>query len=63
VPARDVTLAWATFSDAVDEAGVSRRYGGIHFAQADLVGRSLGRLVGAQVWDKTRASITGASAP
>jgi len=63
VPARDVTLAWATFSDAVDEAGVSRRYGGIHFAQADLVGRSLGWLVGAQVWDKTRASITGASAP
>jgi len=63
VPARDVTLAWATFSDAADEAGVSRRYGGIHFAQADLVGRSLGRLVGAQVWDKTRAYITGASAP
>jgi len=42
---------------------VSRRYGGIHFAQADLVGRSLGRLVGAQVWDKTRAYITGSPSP
>src|SRR5262249_40101075 len=35
VPARDVTLAWPTFSDAAAQAGMSRRYGGIHFEQGD----------------------------
>lgn len=50
VPARDLTLAWNTFSEAADEAGISRRYGGIHFAQGDLEGRTLGRRVGRQAW-------------
>ena len=59
VPATDVTLAWATFSAAADEAGLSRRYGGIHFPDGDLVGRSMGRQVGAQVWDKAQTYING----
>jgi hypothetical protein len=59
VPTEDVTLAWATFSDAADQAGLSRRYGGIHFEQADLMGRMLGRQVGARVWEKAQAYITG----
>lgn len=59
-PAADVTLSWATFSDAADEAGISRRYGGIHFEQGDLVGRALGRQVAAQAWDRAQAYITGA---
>jgi hypothetical protein len=50
VPTRDVTLHWDTFSAAADEAGLSRRYGGIHFRQGDLVGRSIGREVGARAW-------------
>ncbi|GAC1480077.1 MAG: hypothetical protein NVS1B4_25090 [Gemmatimonadaceae bacterium] len=54
VPARDVTLTWATFSEAADQAGMSRRYGGIHFVQADLQARALGRLVGAQAWKKAQ---------
>src|SRR5205807_1257903 len=33
VPADDLTLSWATFSEAADQAGISRRYGGIHFEQ------------------------------
>lgn len=41
-PAHPVTLSWATFADAADEAGMSRRYGGIHFRDADLAGRKLG---------------------
>jgi hypothetical protein len=49
-PARDVTLSWATFSDAAAEAGFSRRYGGIHFAQGDLDARSTGRAVARQCW-------------
>ncbi|MCU1284094.1 MAG: motif putative anchor domain protein [Acidobacteriales bacterium] len=58
-PASNVTLHWATFSDAADEAGMSRRYGGIHFEDADLAGRKMGRLVGAQVWTKAQHYITG----
>lgn len=49
-PKYDVTLSWATFSDAADEAGMSRRYGGIHFADADLDGRMIGRKVAEIDW-------------
>jgi hypothetical protein len=59
VPATDVTLSWATFSAAADEAGLSRRYGGIHFEAGDLAGRAMGRRIGAQAWDKAQAYITG----
>ncbi len=59
VPHADVTLSWATFSDAADEAGVSRRYGGIHFEDADLRGREMGRLIGAQAWNKAQAYLSG----
>lgn len=52
VPAADLTLSWPTFSDAANEAGVSRRFGGIHFIQGDLDGRARGPLVGAQAWRK-----------
>jgi hypothetical protein len=60
-PASDVTLSWATFSEAADQAGLSRRYGGIHFPEGDLAGRAMGRLVGVQVWDKAQAYIKGAA--
>ena len=59
MPATDVTLSWATFSDAADEAGISRRYGGIHFEDGDLKGRVMGRQIDAQAWDKAQAYITG----
>jgi hypothetical protein len=59
VPATDVTLSWTTFSEAADEAGISRRYGGIHFVQGDLQGRSRGRLVGRQVWTTALTYFTG----
>lgn len=52
VPASDLTLTWATFKDAADQAGMSRRYGGIHFGQGDLDGRTAGRLVAQQAWTK-----------
>jgi hypothetical protein len=49
-PAADITLHWPTFSAAADQAGRSRRYGGIHFRDGDLVGRALGHLVGLRSW-------------
>jgi hypothetical protein len=59
VPAQDVTLTWATFTDAADEAGASRRYGGIHFLDGDLNGRALGRRIGEAVWEKASNLFTG----
>jgi hypothetical protein len=34
-PAQPVVLRWNTFQEAADEAGISRRYGGIHFQDGD----------------------------
>ncbi|MFN2138685.1 MAG: DUF6851 domain-containing protein, partial [Candidatus Promineifilaceae bacterium] len=47
-PAEVVVLQWPTFQDAADEAGLSRRYGGIHFQDGDLRGRAMGTQIGAQ---------------
>jgi hypothetical protein len=62
-PAQPVTLKWDTFTDAADEAGMSRRYGGIHFARADLAGRKLGRLVADKVWPKAQGYFDGSAKP
>jgi uncharacterized protein DUF6851/vanadium-dependent haloperoxidase-like protein len=61
VPATDLTLSFATFSDAADAAGMSRRYGGIHFKQGDLTGRALGRTIGAMVWAKAETYFDGSA--
>ena len=58
-PHNPVTLQWGTFSDAANEAGISRRYGGIHFKAGDLVGRAVGDLVGIQAWAKAQYYFNG----
>jgi hypothetical protein len=58
-PAHDVTLSWATFRDAADQAGISRRYGGIHFEQGDVDARATGRLVAQHCWDRAQALFSG----
>jgi hypothetical protein len=63
VPAADITLAWRTFSDAADQAGMSRRYGGIHFREGDLQSRAMGRKVGAQAWTRARTYFDGTASP
>ncbi|MGZ3374854.1 MAG: hypothetical protein ACXU9O_14865 [Gemmatimonadaceae bacterium] len=55
------TLTWATFSEAAAQAGMSRRYGGIHFNEGDLQSRAIGRAVGAQVWAKAQTYFTGSA--
>ncbi|HET7209921.1 MAG TPA: hypothetical protein VFI95_25335, partial [Terriglobales bacterium] len=40
-------------------AGMSRRYGGIHFRAADLMGRLLGRMVACQAWTKAQDYFNG----
>jgi hypothetical protein len=62
-PAHTITLSWKTFTDAADEAGMSRRYGGIHFRRADLAGRELGRLVASKVWIHAQSYFDGTAKP
>jgi TAT (twin-arginine translocation) pathway signal sequence len=54
VPASDLTLLWATFSEAANQAGISRRYGGIHFEQGDLDARATGRIAAREAWEKAQ---------
>ncbi len=58
-PAKPITLEWKTFTDAADEAGMSRRYGGIHFKASDLAGRRLGLAVANQAWSKAESYFDG----
>jgi PAP2 superfamily len=62
-PALPVTLSYATFTDAAEEAGMSRRYGGLHFRRADLDGRVLGRLVAEKAWSRAQAYFNGTATP
>ena len=45
-----ITLQWATYQDASDQAGVSRLYGGIHVRADDFAGRVIGAEVGTAAW-------------
>lgn len=45
-PSTVVTLRWMTLKEAADEAGWSRRYGGIHFQDGDLFARRVGKTIG-----------------
>ena len=49
-PTHDVTLQWATYYDAADQAGVSRIFGGIHITADDFAGRRLGSGCGRDAW-------------
>ena len=62
-PAHPLTLKWRTFTEAADEAGMSRRYGGIHFRRADLAGRELGRLVSEKAWLRAQDYFDGPPKP
>jgi hypothetical protein len=51
-PRQDITLEWASFSEAADQAGMSRILGGIHFSKANLDGQQLGKNIGNAAWKK-----------
>ena len=54
-PAADVVLSWPTFTAAADQAGISRRYGGIHFLDGDLRSREMGLACGILAYEKARS--------
>lgn len=49
-PSQPVTLQWATYYDAADEAGISRLWGGIHIPADDFAGRIMGASIGADAY-------------
>ena len=58
-PSETVTLQWATYYDAADEAGISRLYGGIHPRIDDLPGRLIGAEVGIDAFLKAKSYFSG----
>lgn len=58
-PAVATPLFWETFSEAADEAGLSRQFGGIHVRSGDLEGRALGRIVADAAWKQAQFFING----
>jgi hypothetical protein len=49
-PSRTVELQWATYYDAADQAGTSRRFGGIHPYYDDYPSRVAGSRIGKKAW-------------
>lgn len=58
-PSVDVRLQWARYTDAADQAGQSRLYGGIHIWPDDRIGRINGASVGALASARAEQYITG----
>lgn len=58
-PSADVTLQWATYYDAADQAGLSRIYGGIHVAPDDGPGRMMGSACGIASWELAQKYFDG----
>jgi hypothetical protein len=60
LPSAPVTLSWKTFTEAAQEAGISRLYGGIHIMGGNTGGLKLGEEVGKRAWRKARSHFNGA---
>lgn len=58
-PSTNVTLEWATYYDAGDQAGISRLWGGIHIQADDLEGRKVGSKVGITAFQKVQSLLNG----
>jgi hypothetical protein len=62
-PTEDVTLQWATYYDAADQAGISRLFMGIHIASDDVEGRKLGAICGTDAMAKALTYFDGTAIP
>jgi len=51
-PATDITLSWNTWTEAAEQAGLSRLYGGIHISSDNVDGLDVGTKVGKKVYEK-----------
>jgi hypothetical protein len=62
-PSTDVTLQWASYADAADQAGQSRLWGGIHIWPDDRMGRLSGAKVGVEAAARARDLLEGVEVP
>ena len=60
-PTSEVTLQWATYYDAADQAGTSRIFMGIHILADDLAGRRIGSECGILAWDLAQRHFDGSA--
>ncbi len=63
IPLEPTTFSYATFSEAADEAGLSRLYGGIHFVDDNTTAQHIGDLIGVQAWSKASTYFNGTASP
>ena len=59
-PSTDVDLQWNTYYDGADQAGQSRRWGGIHPSEDDYTARIIGSQVGKDAFALAEKFWTGA---
>jgi len=59
-PSTDVQLQWCSYYDAADQAGQSRRWGGIHPYEDDYDGRHIGSMAGKSAYALAEKYWTGA---
>jgi hypothetical protein len=62
-PTEPITLQWASYFDAADEAGMSRRWGGIHPEMDDLPARVIGHSIGLGAYRRASALFNGVPEP
>jgi hypothetical protein len=62
-PTAEITLQWATYQDAADQAGLSRLYMGIHVAADDFAGRHIGAECGEAAWSMALSYFDGSARP
>ena len=58
-----VTLSFPTFTDAAEQAGISRVYGGYHIQADNIEGLNLGRAVARNAWLFYKKHVPGAHSP
>ena len=62
-PATEITIEWATYFDAADQAGISRLFMGIHVPTDDLEGRKIGATCGKDAVALALKHFDGSAAP
>ena len=60
-PPQAVEFQWTSFSDVVEDAGMSGHYGGIQFPLGDRMGRKLGRIAAEGAWQKAQSYFIGSN--
>jgi hypothetical protein len=62
-PTTPMSLQWATYFDASDQASISRVYGGIHPPTDDFTGRRIGTMVGPEAFQRAMLLFAGVPEP